>query len=219
MEIERTTYKDQVIQYIYREILKGNLKPGQQIKEAKLSEKLTISRAPIREALKELISMGIVEYKPRVGTFVIDPSPEDILNTYEARGVVEGYAAANAMDKFSPRDIERLYGMCLKMKQLAENKQNLKLIDLGDRFHETIIRPCHNAQIMKFAYTLSLKSHLMFNRYWARLYSPDEIEKRHTAIVDAIHSGNRESVERSIRAHYMETGEKISSLRKKGNGS
>ncbi len=214
MVIERSTYKDQVIQFIYREILKGNMKPGQQIKESKLSERLGISRAPIREALKELISMGIVEYKPRIGTFVMDPSPDEILQAYEARGVLEGYAAAKAMNELDPDQVAELYDMCEEMKDLAKNRENLKLIDLGDKFHEKITKPCKNDQIMNFSYMLSLKSHLMFSEYWAQLYTPEEIENRHRLIVDAIVKHSPEEVERVIRFHYMETGEKISHLKK-----
>ncbi len=63
MKIVKTTYKDQVIEHIYDLVLEGTLAPGDQIKETVLAEEMGISRAPIREALKELITNGIIVYK------------------------------------------------------------------------------------------------------------------------------------------------------------
>ncbi len=213
MGIKKATYKDQVINHIYKEILKGRIKPGQQIKEAKLSEELDISRAPIREALKELISMGILEYKPRIGTFVLDPTSEDIRDTYVARGVLEGYAAASACGDFTCKDIDNLYRMCAQMGKLAESGKNIKLIDLGDRFHSRLTQKCKNTQIIRFAHTLSLKSHLMFHMFWTKLYSANEIEERHRIIVDAVKEKKANRIEQIIREHYAQTGAKIAQLK------
>ncbi len=211
--IQKATYKDQVVEFIYKEILKGNLKPKEQIKESNLSETLGVSRAPIREALRELISMGLVEYVPRVGNFVIDLTPKDILNTYTTRGVLEGYAASCVSKLFGKNELEKLYGMCEKMRHLAEGGENVKLIDLGDEFHNAIFAGYDNTQLVKFTDTLSIKSHLMFSKYWPKLYLPNQIEQRHKKIVDAIESKDRQKIEKTIRNHYIETGEKIAKLK------
>jgi DNA-binding GntR family transcriptional regulator len=214
--IKKITYKDQVVDFIYKEILRGNLLPKQQVKESHLSEILGISRAPIREALKELINIGIVEYKPRIGTFVIDLTPKDILNTYETRGVLEGYAAACSKDRFSAKDLDKLYAMCDKMEILAKARKNIELIDLGDEFHEMVFVSYDNVQLVKFTKTLSIKSHLMFSKYWPKLYKPSEIKSRHKVIVDAIQSKNAQKIESCLREHYIETGQKIAKLKEKG---
>ncbi len=215
MEIKRGTYKDQVEEFIYKEILKGNLKPKEQIKESRLSEILHISRAPIREALKELISMGLLEYKPRIGTFVVDVKPDDIYETYVARGVLEGYAAACSYGGLSSVDIEKLRRMCDKMEELAESSKNIKLIDLGDKFHKKIFERCNNKQIVKLTNMLSFKSHLLFSKYWPKLYTPRQIKERHIVMVEALKSKDEGLIEKTVRNHYTETGKKISDLKKK----
>ena len=70
MPIVKKTYKDQVVDYIYQLLLKGELGPGDQLKESLLAEEMGISRAPIREAMKELITNGLVDYRPQVGNFI-----------------------------------------------------------------------------------------------------------------------------------------------------
>jgi len=212
--IKKTTYKDQVVEYIYKEILKGNLLPKSQIKESHLAEELNISRAPIREALRELISIGIVEYRPRVGNFVVELQPKDILDTYITRGVIEGFAASVSV--FKDFEIDNLYNMCIEMESLAKENKNIELIDLGDRFHNIIVEKSNNNQIISFAKTLSIKSHLMFSKYWPKLYIPNQIKERHILIVDALKSKNPNEIEKSIRTHYEETGKKIAKLKEKG---
>lgn len=213
MIISKTTYEEQVISFIYNCLLKGELKPGDQIKENRLAIKLGISRAPIREALRELISNGIIEYRPRVGNFVMNLSPKDIVDSYITRGVLEGYAARDAIDNFSVYGINRLYKMTENMEELASSGKHIKLIDLGDKFHEMIFSRSGNKQLVGFTKKLSIKSHLMFFRYLAMLYSPSEIGERHKIIVDALKSGNAEQVEACIRSHYYETGTKIANLK------
>jgi len=206
---KKETYKDQVIKYIYKEILKGNLKPKDQIKESHLSEVLSISRAPIREALKELNSLGIVEYKPRVGNFVVDITEQDILDTYTTRGLLEGYAAANSVDKLSKKNIDKLYEYCSMMENFAKENKEISLIDLGDKFHELLFIKCENQLLVKYIRNLSIKSHILFKEYWSRLYTPSEINQRHRLIVDTLVMGDKQKIEKVIREHYQETGEKM----------
>ncbi len=214
--IEKATYKDQVVNFIYKEILKGNLKPKSQIKESHLSERLQISRAPIREALKELVVMGLAEYKPRIGTFIIDLDPQDIVDTYSTRGVLEGYACRMSYKMFTEGDIDKLYGMCDRMEILAESHSNIALIDLGDEFHNYLFKGCKNGQLVRFTKTLSIKSHLMFSQYWPKLYSPNQIRDRHISIVKSIKQANAADIEGCIREHYIQTGQKIAELKKRG---
>ncbi len=216
MKIKRETYKDQVVHFIYKEILKGNIKPKEQIKEVHLAQTLNISRAPIREALKELVSFGLLEYRPRIGTFVVDMKPDDIYETYTARGVLEGYAASISYQSLSLKDMENLKKMCEEMEYLAKKKEDMKLIDLGDKFHQKIFDSCKNKQVVKLTEALSLKSHLLFSQYWPKLYTPSQIKERHLIIVDAINSKKPDIIEKTIRNHYTETGKKISDFKEKG---
>jgi len=216
MKIKRETYKDQVVHFIYKEILKGNIKPKEQIKESHLANTLNISRAPIREALKELVSLGLLEYKPRIGTFVVDMKPDDIYETYVARGILEGYAASISYHALSLKDMKNLKKMCEEMEILAHKREDMKLIDLGDKFHQKIFSSCENKQVVRLTDALSLKSHLLFSQYWPKLYTPKQIKERHLVIVDAINLKKPDIIEKTIRNHYAETGKKISDFKEKG---
>jgi DNA-binding GntR family transcriptional regulator len=70
MPIERSTYKNHVIKYIYDGMRENRYRAGEKILESHLSRELGISRAPIREALAELVSSGLLESRPQIGNFV-----------------------------------------------------------------------------------------------------------------------------------------------------
>ena len=209
MAIERTTYKDHVIQYIYDGLRETRFQAGEKILESHLAKELGISRAPIREALADLVRAGLLAYKPQVGNFVSALSAEEIIDSYVARGVLEGFAVAQGIERFSDEDLDRLEDMAAKMEQYAANNKRKALIDIGQKFHEELFSHCANGQIVFFTEQLSLKLHLLFYKHWAHVYGPGEIRDRHLKIIEAIRQKDPVRVEMLIRQHYIETGQKI----------
>lgn len=209
MPIERTTYKDHVINYIYEGLRENRFKAGEKILESHLAKELGISRAPIREALADLVRTGLLKYRPQVGNFVASLSAEEIIDSYVARGVLEGFAVAQGINTFSGADLARLEEMAHKMGTFAREGKRKALIDIGQEFHEELFCHCTNTQIVLFTEQLSLKLHLLFYKHWARVYTPDEIRDRHLEIIDVIRKKDAVKVEMMIREHYVDTGHKI----------
>ncbi|KAA0258595.1 GntR family transcriptional regulator [Deferribacter autotrophicus] len=207
--LDRETYKDKVKKFIYDMILKGEYSPGDQIKESTIAEILNISRAPVREALRELIVDRILEYIPHKGTFLRKLTPKEIINIYTTRGVLEGFAVAESMFKLTDEDIETLKNLTLTMFTSAKNNENEVLIEAGDKFHELLFSKCDNALLVHETKKLSFRSHILFSQNWTEIYTPDEIKKRHDLIIKSLLSENRKLVEEVIREHYFETGKKI----------
>lgn len=212
MGIIKTTYKDQVIDYVYNLILKGELNPGDQVKESHLSVEMGISRAPIREALKELIADGIIEYRPQVGNFVYKLSPKEIVDAYTTRGVLEGFAVQESHLLFTEDEVDELETMAEVMEMYAVKGNNKKVTDIGGEFHDMLVERNQNTQLNRFSRGLSLKLHILFYKHWGKLYSPTEIKDRHMEIVDSIKQKNPGLIENVIRDHYIETGQKIAAL-------
>lgn len=212
MVIVKQTYKDQVVEYLYNLILEGTLTPGDQVKEIPLSIELGISRAPIREGLKDLISNGIIEYRPQVGSFVTKLSPKEIIDAYITRGILEGYAIGTTHNQFSEEEIEELSTIAKMMEKYARLNNRKKVVQSGDNFHSLLISKNSNIQLIEYTQRLSLKLHVLFFKHWSNLYSQEEIGNRHQRIVDALKSNDTPQIEQVIRDHYTETGTKIASL-------
>ncbi|MCK5516939.1 MAG: GntR family transcriptional regulator [Desulfobulbaceae bacterium] len=210
--IVKTTYKDQVVEHIYELILEGVYSPGDQLKESGLAEEMGISRAPVREAFKELVSNGLIEYKPQIGNFIALLPPKEIIDAYTTRGVLEGYAIMEARDKFSEDEIENLEELTAKMQKYAKKNNRKMVVKVGGDFHNVLISKNKNVQLAEYTDRLSLKLHVLFYKHWSTLYTPEEIGERHLRIVSSLVSGDPVKIEQSVRDHYAETGAKIASL-------
>ena len=210
--IRKTTYKDQVIEYVYELILDGRYSPGDQIKESLLAKELGISRAPVREALKELIAYGIIDYKPQVGNFIALVSPKQIADAYTTRGILEGYAIMATRDQFSEDDFEELKSLVDRMGKAAKRGNKKMVVQVGDEFHHLLVSKNNNVQLAEYMNRLSLKLHVMFFKHWSDLYSPAEIGDRHMRIVTSLMSGDPAGIERTVREHYSESGSKIAAI-------
>lgn len=210
--IKKTTYKDQVVDYIYDQILDGNFSPGDHLKESVLAKEMGISRAPIREAFRELIASGIVEYRPQVGNFIALLSPKQIVDSYTTRGVLEGFAVMDTLHSFSEDDLDELDSLVIRMRKLAVKGDRKKVVKVGGEFHTLLTSYNRNVQLAEYNERLSLKLHVLFHKHWSTLYSPEEIGDRHGRIVEAIKASGAVLIEQTIREHYIETGVKIAAL-------
>lgn len=81
--------KDVAVDYLTQKIMTGEYKPNEKINEVQISKELGISRAPIREGIKELSSQGLVNQIPRKGTYVVELTEKDVKEIYEIRISIE----------------------------------------------------------------------------------------------------------------------------------
>ncbi len=210
--IDKGTYRDRVIEFLYERLRTGDLRPGDKVFEVALAEQLEISRAPIREALKQMVGDGLFEYRPQIGTFVTRLTDKEIIDAYVTRGLLEGFSVASALGDYSPDDYRLLQQQCRQMEELANDHDQLALIELGRDFHSLLFQRCGNQQLIEYTQRLSSKLHLLFYKYWARLYSPKELRARHEHLLEVMQAGHHTQVEQAFRQHYLETGKRVADL-------
>ncbi len=100
-------------------ILSGELKPGERIVESRLARELSISRGPLREALKTLEVNGLIEYHKGRGTQVKSFSDEDLVAMVALRANLEGFAVRYVVCQNNPRGMAKLSGILKQCKQAA----------------------------------------------------------------------------------------------------
>ena len=210
--IKKITYKDHVVDHVYQALLDGHCHPGDQLKEVLIAAELGISRAPVREALKELTARGIVDYRPQVGCFITSPSPQEISDAYTTRGLLEGYAVMATREAFTEADLRRLEDLVEEMRQAAGRGDRKAVVEVGDIFHNLLVSKNTNSQLAEYLERLRLKTHIFFCRYWPEMYSPAEIGDRHRRIVASLRTGDPLAIEETVRLHYRESGERIAAL-------
>jgi len=203
-----TSLKNQVIQHIYQDILNGKYKTNKHVKEVELAEKLNISRAPIREALSELVNLGILVKYDRRGIFLKEITKKEILDTYHTKGLIEGFLASDFVLNATQKDFNKLDSLVKKMGEAAE-KSSKGCVNKGDEFHKFCLKYSTNDILLETLEKINIKSHILFFDNWSKLYTVKDIVLRHQKIVDALKSKDIQFVENVIKEHYNETGMKI----------
>ena len=98
----------QVFTQLEEDILTGVYKSGEHLTEISLSERLGVSRTPIRSALHRLSEEGLVEIRPNRYVKVVGVTAEDLIDTYNVRMMLEGLASYLAATRMSDEDKKRL---------------------------------------------------------------------------------------------------------------
>ena len=197
---KRQTYSGQVVEFIKRCILDGELAPGEQVKEVILSERLGISRAPIREALQILTQDGLITSEPQKGKYIRKMTRQEIENEYEIGGILEGAGVAAALPLMNHVDLARLSGMIEHMARLAPRVGGLyEFTEVDDAFHSALLAHCANRRLVEMARSACTNV----------LFTPQEFVDRHRDIFEAVQTRNPATVEESLREHYRESGRRM----------
>ena len=124
-EIFTETIKDQIYQILKEEIMNCTIKSGDKLVEQSIADRLSVSRSPVREAIKQLTGDGLVENIPNKGAFVRKPSYKEVLDMYDVRLMFENYAARRAcagMKKADEQQLKKLRESILKAYQNGSAK-------------------------------------------------------------------------------------------------
>lgn len=183
------------------EILSGKLKRGETLTETALSQRLGVSRTPIRGALSRLGDEGLVEIHPNRGAVVVGIGDEELQDIYKIRIRLEGLASAEAAVRISESDLARLRHSVELSEFYIAKRDTEHLKELDSEFHSIIYEASGNRLLCK---TLSeLHRNIQFYRKRS-LALGDRLEKsvgEHREILDAIERGDAEAADRLTSAH------------------
>ena len=112
------TIRNQVYQILKDDICEGRFAPGQWLQENELAERLCVSRSPIREALRQLASDGLVVEIPNKGVFVKEFTARDIEEIFDLRVLLEDYAISKLQHHLTTADMQQLIDCLNEMERL-----------------------------------------------------------------------------------------------------
>lgn len=134
------------------EIRKGELAPGDRLRETEIAERLGVSRTPVREALKRLESDGLAEFGQTKGLSVAKLARRQILDLYAIREILEGTAARFAAERAGPVEIEALRSIVAQHKGI---KSPELAAEANRRLHDAILAAAHNEYLERMATVLA----------------------------------------------------------------
>lgn len=136
---------DQIADKLRRDILKGVLAPGQQIKERDHATDLDVSRTPMREAIRILAKEGLVLLRPSRSPIVADPSYEEISDVIEVLTALELRCGTLACKHATDDDIARIQAMQDHMDDCQGKIDRIDFFELDMQFHMAIAEASKNA--------------------------------------------------------------------------
>ena len=203
---------DKLISDIRKEVSSGILKPGDQLEVTALAKRFGVSRTPIREAIRTLVESGVLETRPRKGSFVRVLSAKQLLDLFQVAAELEGMACRLAALSLTKENVEAIERGLAKCTQAAEAQNNAEYAMANLDFHTAI----HNASGNDWLIEQLRQLQINLNSYRTMPYeirgrlnkSTDE----HKIICDAILSGDGEHACNLMRDHMMLQGKRLPSI-------
>lgn len=203
-KLQRERAVDGVYKELRHAIVSYRLKPGERLNVEELAQGLGVSLTPVRGAIQQLATEGLVEIKPRSGTFVASLTAQDVEETFQIRCALECLAAEEAVPRLSPDDLRRLKDLLKSLKrgvrteaeQVAHERDNYEL-------HQIIVQASGNRRLHEMYEALNAhikiaRVHASESNWPARL---QEEQGEHEAIVAALESRDVDRVRTAMRKH------------------
>jgi DNA-binding GntR family transcriptional regulator len=193
------------------EIMEGQLQPGHRMREQELSERLSVSRTPVREALSRLQADGLLVMQPRVGLAVAELDDAGVIELYETREALEGTAASLAARYANPRDIAAMRSI-LAAEELAPDDHILQQRH-NRAFHAAVLAASHNRFLTKSLQVLHDALTLLGPTTLARPDRREQAQAEHRQVLDAIEKRDSAAAEALMRIHVRHGAEVRQSMR------
>jgi DNA-binding GntR family transcriptional regulator len=201
--VSRTILREQIKETLLERIVRGELKPGERLVETRLARELGTSQAPVREALRDLQSLRLVESEPFRGARVRAVGDEQLLPVFPVRTVLEELAARKAAEKANGnvRPLERELKAMRRAAARGDWRTQISH-DLG--FHRAVVEMADNEPLLQSWLVLGIEVSTAFATYWT-FWEQVDLAEFHVPIVDAIRAGEPSRAGVEARKHVRRT--------------
>lgn len=211
LPFKRNILREDVKNYILNLIMTGEYQQGERIIETKIARHLNISQAPVREAIRDLEQIGVLETEPYKGTYVREFSEEDLRDSYQVREELEALAIRSAIRNIQKEELEALEKILGDMTQALMKKEMNTIVKLDVAFHEIIIRASKNKVLERVWQTVNI-TYWTFRGFAGYRHDTERLIERHKPILTALYSGNVHEATAVIRTHFSELRELLENI-------
>lgn len=191
--------KEQVYEYLRGQLGKGELLPGSSINMDETSQKLGVSRTPLRDALLQLEMEGFVSIFPRRGVVVNHLTLRDIENYYEIIGALESAALMASFDQLKVLQVGKMKALNAEMKKAIDKDDFNLYYQKNLEFHDIFLSLSENQNLVKIVNTLKKRLY-DFPRQQGFVKAWEETSiGEHEDLVKLIEEGKKEQASAYIR--------------------
>ena len=209
MDIRRA---DQIADTLEQLVFAGEFQDGDRLDELKLAEQFHVSRTPIREALQVLVTSGMAEQIPRIGVFIRQPGPVELMEMFETMAEIEAVCGRLAATRMSDQDLDALGAANDRCQQAIEASDHDRYYSENETFHQIIYRGAANSYLEKQALQLQnrLRAYRRIQlRFRGRL---KQSMGEHSEVLRFLRDGDADNTAKVLRDHVAVQGEKFHQL-------
>ena len=200
-ELPRNVIADTIKDRLLQEIMNGHYPPGSRIVETRLAREFDVSQAPVREAVRGLEALGVVEITPFRGARVRLPTRHELIEAYVVRAELEALGARLAMGRMTEADLRELLGYGERMQQAVRAHDDHAVAIADARFHGRLVELAGNGTLERLWRSLE-----PFSRTYITLVAPGADPQwsadLHEPILEALKARNTKAVVRALRHHF-----------------
>jgi DNA-binding GntR family transcriptional regulator len=177
--VERASMTEQVLRELREAIIEGRIPQGEPLREVSLASTLGTGRSAVREAVRQLVQEGLVEYAPHRGAFVRVMSLADRLDVYVAREAIETGAARRILE-LPPQDLSELRAALEELRATAHDEDRVTdpVIHADIRFHQELVRLASSPRLTRAHDTLAAETRMLLRHHpeypWSRYVTDHE---------------------------------------------
>ena len=210
--IARPRIADEVFESLRRAILDRDFMPGERLKVRSLATDFDVSEMPVRHAVNRLQTVGLVEIKPRSGTFVAQLDKDELLETFDIRRALECLAVESAVSRISDAQLAELDALLAKMDEclvkglVAERHDNFNML-----FHRRIVEIAGNGKLLEMYE--DLHAHIKIarvhssSRDWLRRVQ--RAQQEHRRILAGLAGRDRQETIAALSEHIDRAGRNL----------
>ncbi len=199
MSLQRESIREQVKRVLLGRILDGTYQPGDRLVELQIARELNISQGPVREALRDLEALRLVETEPYRGTRVRCVSDREMREAYQVRARLEEMAAEQAAIRLQGR-VEVLQVEVNAMIQAAKLGDRDRFAQHNRVFHRLIVEAADNSVLLRVWDSLDFGTRTRITVAQDRL-DLCEVAASHQPIIDALAQGDGKTAGKLLRLH------------------
>ncbi len=189
-------------------ISKGYIKKGSKLKEVALSKSLNMSRATVKGAVKRLVYEGLAEHTPNKGASVVNPSLEEIKESFQVRAQLETMAISLAIEKLGPDDFKELDELIQKERKGFKAEDRDQEYEINADFHMKIAQKSGNRVLVHYIKELILKTTIyliLFDPFYQRLDMNNASPNEHQIILGLLGKKNGDKAANAMVTHLENT--------------
>ena len=199
--VNTNTLSQQVYSHLRAGILENTYPPGTPLPEEAMAAKLSVSRVPVREALRRLAAEGLVVIKPRQGATVTDLTAKQFLDAYQVREALEVLAVRLAVPRLTPEDLDQLDALQQAMQTAADADDSNEFFAANAEFHGFLVDKADNGDL-KSTYESLMDRMRRYRRPSLDLRGGmSQSINEHAAILGAVRNGNADEAANLIAQH------------------